>query len=636
MAELPASIPKKIIICCDGTWQSAVSGERNSPSNVTRLARSFNRVAEKDGKVWQQIVWYDSGIGTTSGWLGKKVEGAIGAGIEGNIIEAYNFVVLNWSPGDQVLCFGFSRGAYTARSIAGLISDIGICEPRRLQDFHEIWEAYKSNHHGERFEGCDAYYDYIDGVLAPDEDQPDQLGYKNSGLKWKTRPRGCWASLESREIEVVGVFDTVGALGFPGVLGYKMPWGPDKHGFHNVKLNPNIKHAFQALALDEHREAFSPTLWQLPEGLPEEDGKPIRSVEKQLAEKQMRVVETSDAWYSKAHDKKVPLEDRQKLKAAYNQARRELSRLEEYSKKPSTLRQVWFPGVHINIGGGSSDSLEDKGDLEEMALITFAWMLDQISSSVSVNNTVFTQDARARQNHIDELNKELRKYQLKVAQDQKEAAERTWGQWVNHALASAADTVMHPLTRPKVPNTDRHDMGWGTGTIIDSYTRMYHLNGSKFRKPGTYAPDVEYDAPRSTNEEIHPTVGYRYKMFQKLARYKNPTKKLDDDDPLLYHPAGLSGEQKFNRTWNAKDGRWEYKFPENVILREYKIKLHGFERLSMAHEDSMWRDTDGKLWTRETTYKYMRRLDIQNGENMKNEMPLSDEGSGDEDWDLIS
>lgn len=133
MAQLPASIPSKIIICCDGTWQSAVSGEENSPSNVTRLARSLNRVAKQDGKVWQQIVWYDSGIGTTSGWLGKKLEGAIGAGIEGNIIEAYNFVVLNWTPGDQVLCFGFSRGAYTARSIAGLISDIGICKPGRLQ-----------------------------------------------------------------------------------------------------------------------------------------------------------------------------------------------------------------------------------------------------------------------------------------------------------------------------------------------------------------------------------------------------------------------------------------------------------------------------------------------------------------------
>lgn len=131
-----------------------------------------------------------------------------------------------------------------------------------------------------------------------------------------------------------------------------------------LTYDTDIKHAFQALALDEHREAFSPTLWYLPEGPSEENGMPNRSIEEQLAKKQMHVNETSAAWYSKAYDKKVPPAERQQLKAAYNQARRELSRLEECSKKPSTLRQVWFPGVHINIGGGSSDSLKDKGDLE--------------------------------------------------------------------------------------------------------------------------------------------------------------------------------------------------------------------------------------------------------------------------------
>jgi hypothetical protein len=240
MAQLPTSIPKKIIICCDGTWQSAVSGEENSPSNVTRLARCLNRVAEQDGKIWQQIVWYDSGVGTTSGWLGKKHEGAIGEGIEGNIIEAYNFVVLNWAPGDQVLCFGFSRGAYTARSIAGLISDIGICQPRQLQDFHVIWKAYKSNYQGQRFLGTDAYFDFLDGVPAADEDQLDDWGYKNYNFRWKTHPHGHWGtSAESKIVEVVGVFDTVGALGFPEMLGVKLGWGPDKHGFHNVKLNPS-------------------------------------------------------------------------------------------------------------------------------------------------------------------------------------------------------------------------------------------------------------------------------------------------------------------------------------------------------------------------------------------------------------
>lgn len=126
--------------------------------------------------------------------------------------------------------------------------------------------------------------------------------------------------------------------------------------------NTDIKHAFQALALDERREAFSPTLWYLPDGPPKEDEN--RSIEERLAGKQKCVDDAAAAWSLKQYDLEVPLADRQKLKAAWNQARRELCRTQEYSKKPSTLRQVWFPGVHINIGGGSSDSLNDKGDLE--------------------------------------------------------------------------------------------------------------------------------------------------------------------------------------------------------------------------------------------------------------------------------
>lgn len=258
-----------------------------------------------------------------------------------------------------------------------------------------------------------------------------------------------------------------------------------------------------------------------------------------------------------------------------------------------------------------------------MANITFSWMLDQISNYVSINETVINQDARARQNHIDELNRKQREFELKVAQGQREAAERSWGQWASHTLAAAADTVLHPLSKPKEPNTDRHDVGWGTGTIIDSYTPMYRLNGAKPRTPGAYVKVKGYDAPGSTNEEVHPTVGYRYKMFRKLAR------KLKNDK-LLYYPAGVSVKNGFNRTWNEAEGRWEYRFPGEVVLREYKIKPYGFERRAMAHDDDMWKDAEGKLWTRETTFKYMQRLDIQNGEQVDDGM---DEVPSDEDGD---
>lgn len=215
--------PKRIIICCDGTWQSAVSGEKNIPSNVTRIARNIKKTdVDQDGKEWQQIVWYDSGVGTTSGALGQIREGAFGIGLEGNVIEAYNFVVLNYNWGDKIYCFGFSRGAYTARTIAGVISDIGICDPDCLHEFPELWQEYRA-HKGGRFWKSQKYWDFIDG--RADSARPDGSLAKPGHSKW---------AYGGQEIELVGVFDTVGSIGMPAVRGVELT---DRVGFHNVHLN---------------------------------------------------------------------------------------------------------------------------------------------------------------------------------------------------------------------------------------------------------------------------------------------------------------------------------------------------------------------------------------------------------------
>ena len=226
---------KRIIICCDGTWQSAVSGKKNVPSNVTRLCRALNSVGtDEHGNQWQQIVWYDSGIGTTSGPLGQKIEGAIGLGLEGNVLEAYNFLVLNYKPGDQIMCFGFSRGAFTARTIAGLVSDIGICSKQDLNRFPDLWEVYKKSKPGERFYCSDLWFEWMDGKA--DEDQ----GARGDSFIFEKRPEGDWAQEGSRDVEVVGVYDTVSALGMPEVLGMKLPswlsWWTRKGGCENVGL----------------------------------------------------------------------------------------------------------------------------------------------------------------------------------------------------------------------------------------------------------------------------------------------------------------------------------------------------------------------------------------------------------------
>jgi uncharacterized protein (DUF2235 family) len=118
---------KRLIVCCDGTWQSA------RQENLTNIAKIAMHAAHEDDSGVRQIVYYDSGVGATfdadddnllneiGDWLDKKLGGAIGDGLEEKIFDAYRFLAFNYSPGDEIFIFGFSRGAYTARSLCGLI-----------------------------------------------------------------------------------------------------------------------------------------------------------------------------------------------------------------------------------------------------------------------------------------------------------------------------------------------------------------------------------------------------------------------------------------------------------------------------------------------------------------------------------
>jgi len=108
---------KNIIICSDGTWQSPESG---TATHVLRLAEG---IAPEDVSGHKQVVFYDWGVGSE----GDKFSGGItGKGIDKNIQDCYRFVVHNYEPGDGLYLFGFSRGAYTVRSLAGLIRNCGI------------------------------------------------------------------------------------------------------------------------------------------------------------------------------------------------------------------------------------------------------------------------------------------------------------------------------------------------------------------------------------------------------------------------------------------------------------------------------------------------------------------------------
>lgn len=240
---------RRLVICCDGTWQSSVSSKENVPSNITKLCRLIARMGtDKDNasKKFHQIVYYDSGIGT--GALSSseaKRQGGTGAGLAENVIEAYNFIVMNYEPGDEIFCFGFSRGAYTARAVAGLVSDIGVIKPIHMQFFPDLYRTYMASK-GREFRKTDEWKWFTEGKLSKKGEEwtkqgkrhdPENCTLQELAEWWEVRPHGELAvSPESRTVKVVGVFDTVGSLGIPDMLGFSLAWKRKRFGFHNVKL----------------------------------------------------------------------------------------------------------------------------------------------------------------------------------------------------------------------------------------------------------------------------------------------------------------------------------------------------------------------------------------------------------------
>jgi len=261
---------KRIAIFCDGTWNSADQAKEGAPcpTNVIKLAL---RAARRDGDM-PQVVYYGQGVGT-GGSLDKLTGGAFGKGLDDNLYAAYRFLVLNYEEGDEIFLFGFSRGAYTARSLAGMVRKCGILRLRHAMRYREALDLY-----------C--------GDVHPDDDKAKAF-------------RSECSVTEDREIPIrfIGVWDTVGALGIP-VRGLRSLTA-DKYRFHDVELSGTVQQACQALAIDERRAPFEAARWA-------------------------------------------------------------------YKPKPGqTIEQVWFCGVHSDIGGGYP--LEESG-LSDIAL---RWMRDR-------------------------------------------------------------------------------------------------------------------------------------------------------------------------------------------------------------------------------------------------------------------
>lgn len=233
---------KRIVICCDGTWQSMKPTE---VTNVAQVARSVMPTAP-DGT--PQVVYYASGVGVSRGG-NSALAGAFGWGLDENLAEAYKFIALNYSPGDELYFFGFSRGAYTVRSLCGLLRKCGILKRSEAHRATEALAVYRNKD------------DTADGDNAIRFRAAFAQAWPRIGKQESMRTlMDAGASTLDLRIRYLGVWDTVGALGIPSSLPGALKLNK-KYQFHDDKLSRAVEYARHAVAIDESRNAFVPTLW---------------------------------------------------------------------------------------------------------------------------------------------------------------------------------------------------------------------------------------------------------------------------------------------------------------------------------------------------------------------------------------
>jgi len=206
---------RKLIVMFDGTWNN-----KKSRTNVTRMRESIATSGESDR---EQLCFYDPGVGTH--WYDRITGGAFGEGLSENIRQGYRWLAQKYQAKDEIYVFGFSRGAYTARSLVGLIRKCGIL---RSADESLVQGAYDL---------------YRDKNVAPEDARA--VAFRSS---------------RSREVRVkfIGVWDTVGALGIPAS---HVPFGRDHYQWHDTDLSKIVDYAYHAIAADENREDYAVAVW---------------------------------------------------------------------------------------------------------------------------------------------------------------------------------------------------------------------------------------------------------------------------------------------------------------------------------------------------------------------------------------
>ena len=229
-----------VIVCCDGTWNTADERDSGVPS-PTNVAKIYNAISKTDAQGTEQRRYYHSGVGTEGSRFERFMGGALGDGLDKNIKSAYKWLAQNYSVGDNIYIFGFSRGAYTARYVAGMVCSYGLADfsSINLSD-DEMWKR-------------------VDRVFEADRANADPLTIAD--IVFFNTLAG-QSPKDTTPVHFLGVWDTVGALGIPNDMALlKLLDNIDAHQFQDTVLSDTVLHARHALAMDEQRETFTPTLW---------------------------------------------------------------------------------------------------------------------------------------------------------------------------------------------------------------------------------------------------------------------------------------------------------------------------------------------------------------------------------------
>jgi uncharacterized protein (DUF2235 family) len=264
---------KNIVFCADGTWNGPGQPDNDDKmSPVTNVFKLFQNLAGRDdpgtsmlekeqertqtaadGSV-MQIAKYLHGVGDSDNFLVKALGGTVGAGLIARIVRGYTFISRNYLPGDKIFITGFSRGAYTARALAGMIAAKGLLDASRI-DLTDKDAAYRL--------GSAVWYAYREAALRADASWFDRLKRLQEIVldlpHFFTLPPPDERLIEVK-IEAVAVWDTVGSLGIPQFN--LQQERIDAFQFADLVLSPVVQHGFHAIAIDEQRSDFTPTLWQ--------------------------------------------------------------------------------------------------------------------------------------------------------------------------------------------------------------------------------------------------------------------------------------------------------------------------------------------------------------------------------------